>query len=79
MHLCRILAPKLEEGPGGHYSDRWKIKTEEKAKDVAAVRGTELIKFLAAIAKNRMNSSFSSNHPGAIYSISQIVLLDSAK
>ena len=51
---------------------------EDKAKVVAAVWGTidpgsELIKFLAALAllhqddsKNRMNSSFSSYHPGAI-------------
>ena len=47
--------------------------TEEKAKVVAAVWGTELIKFLAAPAilwhqddlKIRMNSSFSSYYPGA--------------
>ena len=46
---------------------RRRIKTEEKAKIVAAVWGAELIKFRAALAvctktilKNIMNSSFSS-------------------
>ena len=55
------------------YDYRGRIKTEEKAKVVAAsVRGTELLQFLAALAilhqddlKKRMNSSDSSNRPGA--------------
>ena len=61
--------------PGGLMdlcSHRRRIYTEEKAKVVAVVWGTELIQFLAAPAilhqddlKNRTNSSFSSYHPGA--------------
>ena len=57
---------------------RW-INTEEKAKVVAA-DGTELIQFLAAqailprtILKNRINSSFSSDHPLAVHLIHQSV------
>ena len=34
---------------GGHPSQRRRIKTEEKANVVAAVRGTELIHFFAAL------------------------------
>ena len=56
------------------------IKTEEKAKVVASVWGEECIQFLTALAilprtimKNRLNSSFFSNHPGAIHPIIQIV------
>ena len=56
--------------------------TEEKAKVVAAVFGREFIKFLAALAilhkdnlKNRMNSSFSSYHPGLIHSFLRIILV----
>ena len=58
-----------------------KIKTEEKAKVVAAVWGTELIQFLAALAflhqdylKKGMNSSYSSYRPGAIHPMLPIVL-----
>ena len=47
--------------------------TEEKAKVVAAVWGTECIPFLAVLAvlhqddmKKRMNSSYFSNCPGAM-------------
>ena len=66
----------------GSTKHRGRINTEEKAKIVAAVWGTEFIQFLAALAildfrtilKNRMNSSFSSNHPGAIHPILQIIL-----
>ena len=55
--------------------------TDEKVKVVAAVWETEFIKFLAALAilhnrtilNNRMNSSFSSNHPNAINPILQII------
>ena len=61
-------------------ADIWqRIKIEEKAKVVAAVRGTVLIQFLAVLAiwhhneLNRMNSSFSSNLLGAIHPIIQIV------
>ena len=57
------------------------IYTEDKAKVVAAVWGTELIQCLAKIAilhfddlKKRMNSSYSSNYLGAIHPILQIVL-----
>ena len=55
-------------------SQRRRIKTEEKAKVVAAVLGTEFIQFLATLAilhredlKNRMNSSYSEFHPGTIH------------
>ena len=58
------------------------IYTEEKAKVVAAVWGTECIQFLAMLAifhqdylKNRMNSSFSSYHPGAIQPFFHIILV----
>ena len=58
---------------------RW-INTEEKAKVDTAVWGTELIQFLAAqailprtILKNRINSSFSSDHPLAVHLIHQSV------
>ena len=52
---------------------RRRINTEEKAKVVAAVWGTEFIQFLAALAilhyrtilENRMNSSFCLIHLGA--------------
>ena len=60
---------------------RKRIKTEEKAKVVAAVWGEECIQFLAALAilprtisKNRMNASFSfKSSYGAIHPIIQIV------
>ena len=58
---------------------RRRIKTEEKAKVVTSMGGgEEFIQFLAALAvlprtilKNRMTSSFLSNHPGAIQHIIQ--------
>ena len=63
---------------GSHL--RRQIYTEEKAKVVAAVWGTELIQLLAAQAilhqydlKNRMNSYFSSFHPDAIYPFLYII------
>ena len=60
---------------------RRRITTEEKTKVVAFVGGQNwLMKFLAALAilprtilKNRMNSSFLSNHPVANHPIIQIV------
>ena len=58
------------------------INTEVRAKVVAAVWGTEFFKFLAAPAilhqdnlKNSKNSSLSSNHPGPIHPIIQIVIV----
>ena len=49
-----------------------RMEREAKAKVIASVWGAKFIKFLAALAishqddmKNRMNSSFSSYHPGA--------------
>ena len=61
---------------------RRRINTEEKAKVVAAVWGTEFIQFLAALAlctrtilTNRMNSFFYSNNPGAIHPILQFFLV----
>ena len=55
---------------------RRRINTEEKAKVVAAAWGEEFIQLLAVLAivprtilKSRMNSSFFSNHPGAIHPI----------
>ena len=63
---------------GSHL--RRRIYTEEKAKVVAAVWGSELIQLLAAQAilhqydlKNRMNSYFSSFHPDAIYPFLYII------
>ena len=50
--------------------------TEDKAKVVATVWGTDFIKLLAALAilhqddlKNRMKSSFTLYHPGAIHPV----------
>ena len=60
------------------------VKTEEKAKVVAAVWGdAELIHFLAALAifhmddlkKSMMNLSYSSNHPGSIHPIPHVSLV----
>ena len=55
---------------------RRRINTKEKAKVIAAVRGTKFIQFLASLAifiwkilKKRINSFSSSNHPGAIFRI----------
>ena len=69
---------------------RRRITTEEKAKVVAAVWGTELIRFLAMLAilhqddlKKGMNSSYSSCRPGAIHPtihpILQIVLVQNSQ
>ena len=59
---------------------RRRIKTEEKAKVVAAVWGAEFTQFLARLAilprtilENRMNSSFSFKSSWAIHHILQIV------
>ena len=64
---------------------RRRIKTEEKAKVLAAVWGQNLFNSLprelfcaGTILKNRMNSSFTSNHPGAIHPILQIVLVQNS-
>ena len=65
---------------------RRRINIEEKAKVVAATWGTKFIQFLAVpvilhygtILKNRKNSSFSSNHPGAVHPILQIFLLQNS-
>ena len=60
------------------------IYTEEKSKVVAAAWEIDLIEILTALAilnysrtilNNRMNSSFSSNHPGEIHPILQFVLV----
>ena len=54
---------------------RRRINTKEKAKVIAAVRGTKFIQFLASLAiiwkilKKRINSFSSTNHPGAIFRI----------
>ena len=77
-----------------HNAHRRRIKTEEKAKVIAAAWRAELIQFLAALAtysaigryeqqddlhqdhmKSRMNSSLSSNHPGAKQLTRQGILL----
>ena len=68
---------------GHQRNHRRRIKTEEKANVVlAAVWGTELIQFLAAVAilhqddyKKGMNSSYSSYRPGAINPMPHIVLV----
>ena len=64
------------------YTHRIRIYTEEKAKAVAGVWGTKCIQFLVALAilhqvnlKNRMNSSFSSYHSGAIHPFPHIILV----
>ena len=56
--------------------------TEDKAKVVAVVWGTEFIQFLAALTifhqgdfKYRKNSSISSYHPGAIHLFLHIILV----
>ena len=67
-----------------YYFHRIRIYTEEKAKLVAAVWGTEFIQCLAALVilhqeelKNRLNSSFPSYHPGAIHPFLHIALVQS--
>ena len=64
---------------------RKRIYSEEKAKVVAAVWGKNLFNSLTRklfctgiILKNRMNSYFSSNHPGAFHPILQFVLLQNS-
>ena len=68
-----------------YYLHRRRINTEDKAKTVAAVWGTQFILLLAALAilhqddlKKRMKSSLSSNCTGAINPILQIVLVQLA-
>ena len=75
------LLPDRHHQPGRSMGERaslrqvWhhrrRIKTEEKAKVVAAVRGEEFFQFLAALVilartifKNKMNSSFSFKSSG---------------
>ena len=48
--LTKIHCPPLNCRPPAAYSHRRRIFTEEKAKVVAAVWGTEFIQFLAALA-----------------------------
>ena len=62
-----------------------RIKTEEKAKVVAAVWGREFIQFITALAilhqndfKEKDEFFLFSNHPGAIHPILQIVLLQNS-
>ena len=62
------------------------IHTEEEAKVVAVVWGTELIQFLAALSilhqddlKNSMQSSYSSTCPGANHPFLQLVLVKNSK
>ena len=69
------MFPFSVSGIGG-TAYRRRIKTEEKARVVAAVWGTELIQFIAALTilheddlKKGMNSSYSSYSPGAIHPI----------
>ena len=66
-------------------SHRRRIKTEKKAKVVAAVWGTELIQFFAVLAilhqddlKKGMNTSYSSYRPVAIHRILQIILVQNS-
>ena len=61
---------------------RRRSHAEEKAKVVTAVWGIAFIQFLAVLVilnhvdlKNRMNSSFSSCHPGAINPFLHFILL----
>ena len=62
---------------------RRRINTEEKAMVIAAVWGERFYTMLAVLAilyflKNMMNSSFSSNHPGAFLPILQIILVQNS-
>ena len=78
MTLSVYLEEKKQKVYKGNRSGpRRRINTKEKSKVVAAVGGQNLFNFLhyRTVLKNRMNSSFSSNHPGAIYPILQIVIV----
>ena len=82
--------PRAEEGYTRVTSviqckHRRRIKTEEKVKVVAAVWGTELIKFLAVLTilhqddlKKGINSSYSSYRPAAIHPIYKIFLVQNS-
>ena len=65
------------------HTHRRRIYTEEKAKVVADVWGTEFIPFLATRAifhrDDLKNSSFSSYHPGAINHFLHIILVQNSK
>ena len=79
----QLYSPLQQTFQSDLYSQNFKrIYTEENAKVVAAVCGTELILFLAALAilyqddlKSRMNSSLSSYHPGEIHPFLHIILV----
>ena len=67
----RDISKNKEHSDGINH--RRRINTEEKAKVIATVWEAAFIQFLVALAilpgeilKNRMYSSFFSNHPGAI-------------
>ena len=71
---------RFAQEAGAHR--RRRIKTEEKAKVVAVVWGTEVIQFLASLAilhhddlKKKMNSTYSSQRPGASHPILHIALV----
>ena len=82
---CRLFGQKSNYKYSVYSPHRTRIRTEEKAKVVTAIWGTELIKFIAALAilhqddlKMGMNSSYSSFCPSAIHSILQIVLVQNS-
>ena len=70
-----------------HSLHRRRIKTEEKATVVTAVWGDIICSIpchasyffcTRTILKNKMTSSFSSNHPGAVHPILKIVLVQNS-
>ena len=77
MKVFSLTLSSAHNPPSPSIYHRRRIYIEERAKVVAAVWGTEIIKFLAALAvlhkvelhqddmKTRMNKSYSSNGPGA--------------
>ena len=73
------MCPKMWMG-GKAQGWRRRISTEEKSKILAAVWRTEWIRFIAALAMLQEKDEFivSSNRPGAIHPICQIVLVQNS-
>ena len=85
MNQCRTLEHLCTVRTLQAVSHRRRINTEEKAKVVAAIWGTECMQFLVALAvfhqvdlKNRMNLSFSSYHPSAIHPFLHVILVQNS-
>ena len=78
-NLVLPMCPKMWMG-GKAQGWRRRISTEEKSKILAAVWRTEWIHFIAALAMLQEKDEFivSSNRPGAIHPICQIVLVQNS-